>query len=74
MTITAVHNIGDILRPIMPIPVPGPVEDFMPLPGPVEEDPGWGLELYDPTNPGLNPVDPNVPVIMNDGIVPPWLR
>jgi hypothetical protein len=90
MTITAVHNIGDVLRPIItPIPVPTVPEDFMPLPGPApandgvvppwlevmgDDDPGWGLELYDPTNPGLNPVDPDTPVIMNDGVVPPWLR
>ncbi len=42
-----------------------------------EDDPGWGLELYDPTDPNLVPDDPDTPVIMgegNPGIVPPWLQ
>ena len=39
------------------------------------DEPGWGLELYDPKNP-IAPEDPNTPVIMerNPGIVPPWLK
>ena len=83
MTITPINP----LPPIM-LPAPWPVapNELLPLPGPgggivppwlegidFGDDPGWGLELYDPANP-IVPADPDGAVIMNDGIVPPWLQ
>jgi len=77
MTITPINPLPPIRipapMPVMPnelLPLPGPVPagnggivppwlegiDF-------GDDPGWGLELWDPTNP-IVPTDPDTPVIM----------
>jgi len=73
---------GPVIEEFMPLPGPKPENTGIVPPwlrgiALDDETPGWGLELYDPDNPGLVPDDPNTPVIMdngNPGIVPPWLR